>query len=188
LPAGAAGAARGIEAALLLVVAQHPPLFERWGEAIATATFVHADLDALRARLLSARLDANGDGFDAADRADVGRMCAALRLEPGLAEPAFLRPEADMAMAEHGLVEMLRRQALPAAVTEAVTEAQQRLSGDAGEDVDARLRAVAGAMHRDGRGLLLDDDADESHLAQALHAAISNEIWVKKRRRPPPNQ
>lgn len=186
LPVGADGAARGIEAAMLLVIAQHPALFERWAEEIAAATFRHADLDALRARLLCAGLDAGG--FHGGDLAELARIRAALISEPGLGEPAFLRPDADETLAEHGLVEMLRRHALPAALTEAVAEAQQRLSGEPGEDVDERLRAVTRALHRDGRGLLLDDDADESHLAEALRAAISNEIWVKKRRRPPPNQ
>jgi DNA primase len=187
LPVGATGAARGIEAAILLVIASHPALFERWGEEVAGAAFLHADLDALRARLLAARLDRSG-GFEAADLPELARIRATLMSEPGLGEPAFLRPDADEALAEHGLAEMLRRHALPMAVTEAVAEAQQRLVGEVGDDVDERLRAVTRALHRDGRGLLLDDDADESHVAEALRSAISNEIWVKKRRRPPPNQ
>jgi DNA primase len=187
LPVGAAGAARGIEAAILLVLAQHPTLFERWGEEVASAAFLHADLDALRARLLSARLGAEGRGFDEADVPELALLRVALLAEPGLGEPAFLRPDADARLAEHGLVEMLRRHALPSAVTEAVEEARRSLSGEAGCDVDERLRAVTSALHRNGRGLLLDDDADDSQLAESLRAAISNEIWVKKKRRVPPN-
>ncbi len=188
MPLGAQGAARGLEAAMLLVLARHPALASRWGEEVAAATFGHGDLDALRARLLSARL-VDGDGaWHPADVEEVARTCALLTAEPGLAEPAFLRPGADMALAEQGLREILHRHALRGAMAETVEEAQASIAGEGGAEVDERLRAVALAVQREGADLPPSDDADEGGLAQALRDAISNEIWVKKRRRPPSNQ
>jgi DNA primase len=180
--------ARGREAAILLALANHPALLDRRGEEVAAAAFLNPDLDAVRAAILCAPLSACRTRFAPGATVVVERARETLCSEPGVADTAYLRPGADLATVEAGLIDALGRHAAFCAALTELSEAQRELAAAAGPWIDERIAAAVRLGHADGAGRLPETDSDESGLSQALHDAIDNQIWVRKRRRPPANQ
>ncbi|MGF1660167.1 MAG: DNA primase [Rubrimonas sp.] len=160
------------EASMLAALLRHPALAERWGDDLASVEFAHADLDALRGALLF------GGSVDA----------AAVFAEAGhAAELGFARAGAAEAEAEQGFAEALARQAAEAALMREIAEAEQALGCEPGAgpggEVDGRIRQAVLGAQREAPGRLEERDDDEARLSQELRDAISDEIWIRKKRK-----
>jgi DNA primase len=181
---------RGREAAILLTLLRHPVLLNRHADTLAELELQQPDLDELRSALLSAWA-ANANEESAAQAVEewacssAGRAAiATLEKAPHVNALSFTQAEAALAEAEQGLNEALERQIATTVMRREIDEIADALTNgnDGGSAREIRLReAMLRAERLSGSGPA-DETDDERALADALRNAISNQIWVKRRR------
>ena len=129
-------------------------------------------------------------GYVEALEARGGSELAALRAQPDVAISPLLRPGADpdtvrRCLAEDFDILMTRR-----ANRRELAEIAEELQGIPGERLTYRLGQTAAALDRAGRSGFGDSTADlgedRESLSNHLQTLIDSQIWVKKKRRPPP--
>jgi DNA primase len=187
---GTASAGRGREAAILLTLIRHPVLLNKHADLLADLELHHTDLDAVRAAILSAWCGA-ACATHAADAVAVWATTAEglatvamLERAPHVTGLGFPRPEARLEDAEQGLTEALDRQTAATLMRREVDEIAAALADD-GSDANAlegRLREAIQTAERLSGTQPADDEDDERALADALHNAISRQIWIKRKR------
>ncbi len=177
---------RAREAAILLALSGRPALLERFGEQLAELSFESADLEPLR-RGLAALAPMVGDM--AAEEAAVAARAVVdpahaedLANRAGAAHLGFAGTECTVAEAEAGLADAIARCAAAAQLLAEVRDAEVSLGEDADASLDMRLRTASAMANRLREGAVKSADSDESHLSDAVRAAISEEIWVKRPR------
>jgi DNA primase len=181
---------RGREAAILLTLLRHPVLLNRHADTLAELELQQPDLDEMRSALLSAW--AANRNEEVAARAVEAWACssagiaaiATLEKAPHVNALSFTQADAALAEAEQGLNEALERQIATTVMRREIDEIADALTNgnDGGSAREIRLReAMLRAERLSGSGPA-DETDDERALADALRNAISNQIWVKRRR------
>jgi DNA primase len=161
---------RGREAAVLLAMARRPALLDALAETLAETAFEAPDMEEWRRRLL------------AEPEAAAAPLVATLEASLPTAAIGFAAANATDAAAELGARETLARLGAEATRRREVAEAEQAMADAPDPALARRLSAAATLDHRQSAGAPIESDDDEAHLTNALRAAISAEIWKKKRR------
>ncbi len=181
--------ARGREAALLLVMINHPAIADRRFDALEETDFLCRDLDEIRVAFLSALIRLEGaaltrDGLIAEIEHLTGRdPVTHLMATPQAADARFAAPGADEDLAELGFEEILARHKALLAFQREVAEAEAEMTSAPGEDVDRRLEAASRAHFKDASPGLPEAEDDEESYSARLRNAIEGKIWEKKSRR-----
>lgn len=188
LASGAEGADEALrEARILATLFAHPTLLGEFDDRLMSLDPMRDSHRALQSVLLAALHDSPLTG--SLDERG-GAALQALRALPDIAVSPILRPQTDADTVRRCLAEDFDILSTRRASRREMDEITSELQGIPGERLTYRLGQTAAALDRAGRGTLGESTADlgedRESLSNHLQTLIDSQIWVKKKRRPPP--
>ncbi|MCC5988138.1 MAG: DNA primase [Pararhodobacter sp.] len=174
------------EARILAMLYAHPALIARFETALLQIEPIHADHDALFARLIEAAAEAEPPDAGSL-AASAGPALESLRARPYIRSMPYLRPGADIEQVALCLAEDFAILAARRSARSEIAEAMADLDSLPDEGMTWRLAQAAAALDDAGRTRFdqKGNEADDDHarLSDQLQSLIDAEIWIKKRPR-----
>lgn len=177
------------EALILAILFAHPALLRDFDDRLVAVDFARAEYRHLQALLLAAALeDPAPESATLAARA--GGPLATLRALPHIAIAPMLRPQADADFVRACLDEDFRILSARRAARREMAELSADPDAISDERLTFRLTQTAAALDRARRGTAHETTADlgedRQGMSNHLQTMIDSQIWVKKKRKPPP--